>query len=284
MRMVSCRRAPGLKDPNCGCKSRNISCSREYSGRRGRETQCLAAGCRSLRAAAREIFAHRQSRPRPRRACARSRRFPPAPAACRLRVLDGALPDGRERAPSRYASVFSRSSAGFSALLRPVRFLRGFVLRQLSEKKYQFAGRTIRPPGFTGRISVPFASLGGELTAISVKKIILPAAIDAARMKGPNLRWTSQWHNHCAQFGLRARNYVNDRQGYRTVKAAAVAPCEFEISSRGVARFAQSMRTAPPHATGAPDSWLFARSPAQRSSNCDWRALSAGPYPAGLAL
>jgi hypothetical protein len=66
-------------------------------------------------------------------------------------------------------------------LLRPVRFLRGLVLRQLSEKRYQFAGETIRSPGFTGWISVPFASLGGELAAIGVNKILLPPAIDAAR-------------------------------------------------------------------------------------------------------
>jgi hypothetical protein len=65
--------------------------------------------------------------------------------------------------------------------LRPVRFLRGLVLRQLSEKRYQFAGETIRPPSFTGWISVPFAALGGEPAAIRVNKILLPAAIDAAR-------------------------------------------------------------------------------------------------------
>jgi hypothetical protein len=49
------------------------------------------------------------------------------------------------------------------------------------KKRYQFAGETIRSPGFTGWISVPFASLGGELAAIGVNKILLPPAIDAAR-------------------------------------------------------------------------------------------------------
>src|SRR6266702_3123193 len=33
-----------------------------------------------------------------------------------------------------------------------------------------------------------------------------------------------------------------------------------------------------------PDSRLLARVPARRSSNCHWRALSASPYPATLAL
>jgi hypothetical protein len=43
------------------------------------------------------------------------------------------------------------------------------------KKRYQFAGETIRPPGFAGWISVPFASLGGELAGISVNKILIPA-------------------------------------------------------------------------------------------------------------
>jgi hypothetical protein len=49
------------------------------------------------------------------------------------------------------------------------------------KKRYQFAGETIRLPGFTGWISVPFASLGGELAAIRVNKILLAPAIDAVR-------------------------------------------------------------------------------------------------------
>jgi hypothetical protein len=83
------------------------------------------------------------------------------------------------------------------------------------KKRYQFAGETIRLPGFTGWISVPFASLGGELAAIRVNKILIPARDRRrARTSRPNLLGTLQLHNHCAQFCLRARNYVNDRQGY----------------------------------------------------------------------
>jgi hypothetical protein len=49
------------------------------------------------------------------------------------------------------------------------------------KKRYQFAGGTIRPAGFTGWISVPVARLRGELAAISVNKIDFPHAIGAAR-------------------------------------------------------------------------------------------------------
>jgi hypothetical protein len=66
-------------------------------------------------------------------------------------------------------------------LLRPVRFLRGFVLRQLSEKGINLPLKITGPPGFTRWISVPFASLGGEPAAIRANKILLPPAIDAAR-------------------------------------------------------------------------------------------------------
>ena len=67
---------PVRTDPRCGCRCRNIACSRECSARRRRETRCPAAGCRSPRAAVRAISAHPQSQLPPRRACARSRRSP----------------------------------------------------------------------------------------------------------------------------------------------------------------------------------------------------------------
>jgi hypothetical protein len=37
-------------------------------------------------------------------------------------------------------------------------------------------------------------------------------------------------HNECAYFRLRARNYANNRQGYRTVKFTARRAAWFEIS------------------------------------------------------
>jgi hypothetical protein len=49
------------------------------------------------------------------------------------------------------------------------------------KKRYQFAGEDNSTAKLTGWISVPFASLGGELAAISVNKILLPPAIGAAR-------------------------------------------------------------------------------------------------------
>jgi len=98
------------------------------------------------------------------------------------------LPDGRECGQSLHASIFSRSSAGFSALLHPVRFLRGLVSDNCLKKRYQFAGGSIQPPGVTGWISVPFASLGGELAGIRVNKILLPARDRRrARTRRPNL-------------------------------------------------------------------------------------------------
>jgi hypothetical protein len=60
-------------------------------------------------------------------------------------------------------------------------FCAGWFSDNCLKKRYQFAGETIRPSGFSGWISVPFASLGGELATIRVNKILLPPAIDAAR-------------------------------------------------------------------------------------------------------
>ena len=124
--------------PSCGYRSPNISCSRECSGHRHRETRCLAAGFRLPGAAVRGICAPPRSQPQPRRACARSRR-----SHQRQRGCDGLKAWRRaSRAvwlPPR-VSVFCWSSAGSSALLRPTRILRAAVLRQVSEKKVSFAG------------------------------------------------------------------------------------------------------------------------------------------------
>jgi hypothetical protein len=67
-------------------------------------------------------------------------------------------------------------------------FCAGWFSDNCLKKRYQFAGETVRSPGFTGWISVPFASLGGELAAIRVKKILIPARDRRrARTRRPNL-------------------------------------------------------------------------------------------------
>src|ERR1700704_1858934 len=60
-------------------------------------------------------------------------------------------------------------------------FCAGWFSDNCLKKRYQFAAEIIRPPGFTGWISVPFASLGGELAAVRVNKTLLAPAIDATR-------------------------------------------------------------------------------------------------------
>jgi hypothetical protein len=71
------------------------------------------------------------------------------------------------------------------------------------------------------------ACLAGEPVAAAVSKVILRHAIGSARKRARQnlLRslmdsgQSSQLPNECANPSAAARNFVNDRQGYRTVNA-----------------------------------------------------------------
>ena len=60
-------------------------------------------------------------------------------------------------------------------------FCAGWFSDNCLKKRYQFAGENHSTARLHRLDSVPFASLGGEIAAIRVNKILLPPAIDAAR-------------------------------------------------------------------------------------------------------
>jgi hypothetical protein len=60
-------------------------------------------------------------------------------------------------------------------------FCAGWFSDNCLKKRYQFAGENRSTVRLHRQDSVPFASLGGELAASRVNKILLPPAIDAAR-------------------------------------------------------------------------------------------------------
>jgi|ERR1700722_16726632 hypothetical protein len=104
-----------------------------------------------------------------------------------------------------------------------------------------------RPSGFPARTATPVACLQGELVDATVMKVLLWRPIGRARnCARQNLlpfptdsRKASRMHNECAISRTAARNFANDRQGYRGVNAAAALagrcpeqPRWFEISIR----------------------------------------------------
>jgi hypothetical protein len=95
-------------------------------------------------------------------------------------------------------------------------------------------------PVFPARIATPVACLQGELVDATVMKVLLRRAIGRAR----NCAWqnrlpfptdsckASQMHNERAISRTAARNFANDRQGYRGVNAAAALACRCPEQTR----------------------------------------------------
>src|ERR1700692_1468432 len=91
------------------------------------------------------------------------------------------------------------------------------------------AAKRCRSPGSTGRISGPRACLTGEFANLRT----MNAAFDRVRggagertrqnrlRPAADVRTAPRLHNECASFPIGARNFVNDRQGYQTVKTAS---------------------------------------------------------------
>jgi hypothetical protein len=99
----------------------------------------------------------------------------------------------------------------------------------VSEKMVSLAAKRCRSPGSTGRISGPLACLTGEFANLRTMNAAFDrmrgGAGECARQNRPrpatDVRTAPRLHNECASFRIGARNFVNDRQGYQTVKTAS---------------------------------------------------------------
>ena len=147
---------PARTGRRCGCRFRRISCSRECSGRRHRETRCPAAGCRSPRAAARVDL---RASAIAASASARLRTISPISAATRRRLRCELL------APELAGRPRVRAIAACLCFLAALRPILGIRLRPLAfcvpcsrdnclKKRYRWRP-TLRVCRFADRVPVP---------------------------------------------------------------------------------------------------------------------------------
>jgi hypothetical protein len=100
----------------------------------------------------------------------------------------------------------------------------------VSEKLVSFAEPTFGDAGSVGRLRIAIAYFAGGLADDSEATMSSPLAIGDIRERArENLlrtvtetRRARELHNECADTGICARNFANDRQGYRAVKTRLV--------------------------------------------------------------